>query len=39
MLGFLTLIVCEGALGLSLLVRMVRGFGGDKVSSLNLLEG
>nr|YP_010164052.1 NADH dehydrogenase subunit 4L [Macromedaeus distinguendus]QRK27341.1 NADH dehydrogenase subunit 4L [Macromedaeus distinguendus] len=37
-LFFLTLAACEGALGLSLLVHMVRSHGNDRFMSLNLLE-
>nr|YP_009864987.1 NADH dehydrogenase subunit 4L [Daldorfia horrida]QKE42625.1 NADH dehydrogenase subunit 4L [Daldorfia horrida] len=37
-LFFLTLAACEGALGLSLLVLMVRSRGNDRFMSLNLLE-
>nr|UBD09524.1 NADH dehydrogenase subunit 4L [Leptodius exaratus] len=37
-LFFLTLAACEGALGLSLLVNMVRSHGNDRFSSLSLLE-
>nr|YP_009002498.1 NADH dehydrogenase subunit 4L [Chaceon granulatus]APD28346.1 NADH dehydrogenase subunit 4L [Chaceon sp. BZ-2016]BAO48254.1 NADH dehydrogenase subunit 4L [Chaceon granulatus] len=37
-LFFLTLAACEGALGLSLLVFMVRSHGNDIFSSFNLLE-
>nr|QNV12150.1 NADH dehydrogenase subunit 4L [Simocephalus vetulus] len=35
---FLTLTACEGALGLSLLVTIVRTHGGDKFNSLNFLQ-
>nr|YP_009327763.1 NADH dehydrogenase subunit 4L [Asymmetricata circumdata]APB92614.1 NADH dehydrogenase subunit 4L [Asymmetricata circumdata] len=34
---FLTMSVCEGALGLSLLVLMVRSFGNDYFKSLSVL--
>nr|YP_010430481.1 NADH dehydrogenase subunit 4L [Nigidius sinicus]USR68905.1 NADH dehydrogenase subunit 4L [Nigidius sinicus] len=34
---FLTMSVCEGALGLSLLVLMMRSFGNDFVQSFSLL--
>nr|YP_009503172.1 NADH dehydrogenase subunit 4L [Gaetice depressus]AXA13774.1 NADH dehydrogenase subunit 4L [Gaetice depressus] len=37
-LFFLTLAVCEGALGLSLLVFIVRNHGNDYFKSFNLLE-
>nr|YP_009509587.1 NADH dehydrogenase subunit 4L [Pilumnus vespertilio]AUN45004.1 NADH dehydrogenase subunit 4L [Pilumnus vespertilio] len=37
-LFFLTLSACEGALGLSLLVMIVRSHGNDRFSSFNLLE-
>nr|YP_009467392.1 NADH dehydrogenase subunit 4L [Varuna yui]YP_010137768.1 NADH dehydrogenase subunit 4L [Varuna litterata]AUR43976.1 NADH dehydrogenase subunit 4L [Varuna litterata]AVA07561.1 NADH dehydrogenase subunit 4L [Varuna yui] len=37
-LFFLTLAVCEGALGLSLLVFIVRSHGNDYFKSFNLLE-
>lgn len=35
---FLTLAACEGALGLSLLVCMVRNYGGDQFNSFNFLQ-
>jgi len=35
---FLTLTACEGALGLSLLVSLVRTHGGDHFNSLNFLQ-
>nr|WGO58233.1 NADH dehydrogenase subunit 4L [Ergaula capucina] len=35
---FLTFSVCEGALGLSILVSMVRGYGNDYFQSYNLLQ-
>ncbi len=35
---FLTFVACEGALGLSLLVIIVRWWGEDRVLSLNLLR-
>lgn len=35
---FLTLTACEGALGLSLLVSLVRTHGGDNFNSLNALQ-
>jgi NADH-ubiquinone oxidoreductase chain 4L len=34
----LTLTACEGALGLSLLVSLVRTHGGDNFNSLNALQ-
>nr|YP_010160589.1 NADH dehydrogenase subunit 4L [Lissocarcinus arkati]QRH17778.1 NADH dehydrogenase subunit 4L [Lissocarcinus arkati] len=37
-LFFLTLAACEGALGLSLLVFVVRSHGNDRFMSFNLLE-
>nr|YP_011034141.1 NADH dehydrogenase subunit 4L [Entricoplax vestita]WRI34035.1 NADH dehydrogenase subunit 4L [Entricoplax vestita] len=37
-LFFLTLAACEGALGLSLLVSVVRSHGNDRFMSFNLLE-
>nr|YP_009407635.1 NADH dehydrogenase subunit 4L [Maja squinado]ASF62452.1 NADH dehydrogenase subunit 4L [Maja squinado] len=37
-LFFLTLAACEGALGLSLLIYVVRSHGNDYFSSLNLLS-
>uniref|UniRef100_UPI0030E2FC22 NADH dehydrogenase subunit 4L n=1 Tax=Ocypode rotundata TaxID=1844313 RepID=UPI0030E2FC22 len=37
-LFFLTLAVCEGALGLSLLVLIVRSHGNDYFKSFNMLE-
>nr|YP_010385037.1 NADH dehydrogenase subunit 4L [Pinnaxodes major]UPL65047.1 NADH dehydrogenase subunit 4L [Pinnaxodes major] len=37
-LFFLTLVVCEGALGLSLLVYIVRSHGNDYFKSFNVLE-
>nr|YP_009627366.1 NADH dehydrogenase subunit 4L [Metopograpsus frontalis]QCC70815.1 NADH dehydrogenase subunit 4L [Metopograpsus frontalis] len=37
-LFFLTLAVCEGALGLSLLVLVVRSHGNDYFKSFNLVE-
>nr|YP_009509574.1 NADH dehydrogenase subunit 4L [Tubuca capricornis]AUN44991.1 NADH dehydrogenase subunit 4L [Tubuca capricornis] len=37
-LFFLTLAVCEGALGLSLLVLIVRSHGNDYFKSFNFLE-
>nr|YP_010722328.1 NADH dehydrogenase subunit 4L [Enoplolambrus validus]WDV10170.1 NADH dehydrogenase subunit 4L [Enoplolambrus validus] len=37
-LFFLTLAACEGALGLSLLICVVRSHGNDRFASLNLLE-
>nr|BDL61398.1 NADH dehydrogenase subunit 4l [Percnon planissimum] len=37
-LFFLTLAVCEGALGLSLLILIVRSHGNDYFKSFNLLE-
>lgn len=35
---FIVLVACEGALGLSLLVRVVRSHGGDYFNSLNSLQ-
>nr|YP_010271179.1 NADH dehydrogenase subunit 4L [Simocephalus serrulatus]UKB87191.1 NADH dehydrogenase subunit 4L [Simocephalus serrulatus] len=35
---FLTLTACEGALGLSLLVTIIRSHGGDTFNSLNFLQ-
>nr|BDL61410.1 NADH dehydrogenase subunit 4l [Deiratonotus japonicus] len=37
-LFFLTLVVCEGALGLSLLVLIVRSHGNDYFKSFSVLE-
>nr|QVT15623.1 NADH dehydrogenase subunit 4L [Simocephalus sibiricus] len=37
-LVFITLTACEGALGLSLLVTIVRSHGGDQFNSLNFLQ-
>nr|YP_009485626.1 NADH dehydrogenase subunit 4L [Inara alboguttata]AVZ00762.1 NADH dehydrogenase subunit 4L [Inara alboguttata] len=37
-LVFLTFAVCEGALGLSILVTLIRGSGNDSVSSLSVLS-
>nr|YP_009626853.1 NADH dehydrogenase subunit 4L [Chiromantes haematocheir]QCB91521.1 NADH dehydrogenase subunit 4L [Chiromantes haematocheir] len=37
-LFFFTLVVCEGALGLSLLVLIVRSHGNDYFKSFNILE-
>lgn len=37
-LVFVTLTACEGALGLSLLVTIVRSHGGDQFNSLNFLQ-
>nr|WRK19532.1 NADH dehydrogenase subunit 4L [Hainanpotamon sp.] len=37
-LFFLTLVACEGALGLSLLVFIVRSHGSDYFSVINILE-
>nr|YP_009509561.1 NADH dehydrogenase subunit 4L [Tubuca polita]AUN44978.1 NADH dehydrogenase subunit 4L [Tubuca polita] len=37
-LFFLTLAVCEGALGLSLLVLIIRSHGNDYFKSFNVLE-
>nr|YP_010554945.1 NADH dehydrogenase subunit 4L [Somanniathelphusa grayi]QGT77252.1 NADH dehydrogenase subunit 4L [Somanniathelphusa bawangensis]UYP50877.1 NADH dehydrogenase subunit 4L [Somanniathelphusa grayi] len=37
-LFFLTLVACEGALGLSLLVFVVRSHGSDYLSVFNVLE-
>nr|YP_009485756.1 NADH dehydrogenase subunit 4L [Reduvius gregoryi]AVZ00892.1 NADH dehydrogenase subunit 4L [Reduvius gregoryi] len=36
-LVFLTFAVCEGSMGLSILVGLIRGHGGDSVSSLSIL--
>ena len=38
LLVFLTLAACEGALGLSLLVMIVRNYGGDQFNSFNFLQ-
>lgn len=38
-LVFLTFIACEGALALSLLVIVVRWWGGDRIMALGLLQG
>ena len=38
LLVFLTLAACEGALGLSLLVGIVRSYGGDHFNSFNFLQ-
>nr|AVN67923.1 NADH dehydrogenase subunit 4L [Arenivaga sp. B097] len=35
---YLTFSVCEGALGLSILVSMIRGYGNDYFQSLSLLQ-
>nr|YP_010999067.1 NADH dehydrogenase subunit 4L [Eupolyphaga nigrinotum]WPM91825.1 NADH dehydrogenase subunit 4L [Eupolyphaga nigrinotum] len=35
---FLTFSVCEGALGLSILVSLVRGYGNDYFQSFSLLQ-
>nr|WRK84372.1 NADH dehydrogenase subunit 4L [Parasesarma continentale] len=37
-LFFLTLVVCEGALGLTLLILIVRSHGNDYFKSFNILE-
>nr|AVN68192.1 NADH dehydrogenase subunit 4L [Lamproblatta sp. LA male] len=37
-LVFISFSVCEGALGLSVLVSMVRGYGNDFLNSLSLLQ-
>nr|ADO60543.1 NADH dehydrogenase subunit 4L [Drilaster sp. BMNH 840462] len=37
MMIFLTMSVCEGALGLSILVSMVRSYGNDYFNSFNIL--
>nr|ALO76651.1 NADH deshydrogenase subunit 4L [Nigidius sp. NIG01] len=37
LLIFLTMSVCEGALGLSMLVLMMRSFGNDYIHTFNLL--
>nr|YP_010373846.1 NADH dehydrogenase subunit 4L [Cletomorpha raja]UPI55386.1 NADH dehydrogenase subunit 4L [Cletomorpha raja] len=37
-LVFLTFTVCEGALGLGVLVNMIRGHGNDLLSSLSILS-
>ena len=34
---FLTISVCEGALGLSILVSLIRGYGNDYFQSYNIL--
>nr|YP_011031341.1 NADH dehydrogenase subunit 4L [Epidaus famulus]WQT73256.1 NADH dehydrogenase subunit 4L [Epidaus famulus] len=34
---FLTFVVCEGALGLGILVCLIRGQGSDSISSLSIL--
>nr|QZI85960.1 NADH dehydrogenase subunit 4L [Sycanus falleni] len=36
-LVFLTFIVCEGALGLGILVCLIRSYGSDNISSLSIL--
>lgn len=38
LLVFLTLAACEGALGLSLIVLIVRGYGGDQFQSFRFLQ-
>nr|QQY98748.1 NADH dehydrogenase subunit 4L [Palaemon sinensis] len=38
MMFFLTLVACEGALGLALLVSIVRSHGNDGLSSFNILR-
>lgn len=38
LLVFLTLAACEGALGLSLLVLIVRSYGGDQFQSFRFLQ-
>nr|YP_011009680.1 NADH dehydrogenase subunit 4L [Hygia opaca]WPV77672.1 NADH dehydrogenase subunit 4L [Hygia opaca] len=35
---FLVIVVCEGALGLSILVKMIRSHGNDLLSSLSILS-
>nr|YP_010895167.1 NADH dehydrogenase subunit 4L [Kertesziomyia violascens]WJW73693.1 NADH dehydrogenase subunit 4L [Kertesziomyia violascens] len=35
---FLTFSVCEGVLGLSILVSMIRGYGNDYFQSFNVLQ-
>lgn len=35
---YLTIVVCEGALGLSLIVLIVRFYGNDYINSLSLLK-
>nr|AVN68221.1 NADH dehydrogenase subunit 4L [Paranauphoeta circumdata] len=35
---FLTFSVCEGALGLSILVSMIRGYGSDFFNAYNMLQ-
>nr|YP_010946605.1 NADH dehydrogenase subunit 4L [Margattea spinosa]WGO57323.1 NADH dehydrogenase subunit 4L [Margattea spinosa] len=35
---FLTFSVCEGALGLSILVSMIRSFGNDYFNTFNILQ-
>nr|ARH53697.1 NADH dehydrogenase subunit 4L [Adrastus rachifer] len=37
MMIFLTMSVCEGALGLSILVAMIRSYGNDYFQSFNIL--
>nr|ATI10829.1 NADH dehydrogenase subunit 4L [Cryptophyllium tibetense] len=34
----LTFLICEGALGLSLLVNLIRGYGNDYFFSFNLIQ-
>nr|YP_010016886.1 NADH dehydrogenase subunit 4L [Scorpiops tibetanus]QOJ45417.1 NADH dehydrogenase subunit 4L [Scorpiops tibetanus] len=38
LISFLTMVVCEGSLGLGLLVMMSRFFGNDFIKSTNLLK-
>nr|YP_001936654.1 NADH dehydrogenase subunit 4L [Uroctonus mordax]ACA62678.1 NADH dehydrogenase subunit 4L [Uroctonus mordax] len=38
LIPFLTMVVCEGSLGLSLLVMMTRFFGNDFLKTSNLLK-
>ncbi|NP_150610.1 NADH dehydrogenase subunit 4L (mitochondrion) [Limulus polyphemus] len=38
LLFFLTMVVCEGSLGLSILVLVIRSHGNDYFSSMKLLE-
>nr|YP_010953308.1 NADH dehydrogenase subunit 4L [Deleatidium vernale]WMQ76566.1 NADH dehydrogenase subunit 4L [Deleatidium vernale] len=38
MMMFLTMVVCEGALGLSILVSMIRTHGNDYFQSFNILQ-
>nr|YP_001936233.1 NADH dehydrogenase subunit 4L [Phalangium opilio]ACA66087.1 NADH dehydrogenase subunit 4L [Phalangium opilio] len=38
MMLYLFVVVCEGSLGLGILVSLVKGYGGELCSSLNLLQ-